>query len=202
MKFSEASFSLSIIFQSSGFTKLTENISKFLKKQAEHINNSVQDAGQKIKHAISTVQELKIQVGNIKRKRNEKINYLNELSRIKYKWFEVYKYLILGIRIAVVSIEIAALEVAYISALNVLKTAEIALEAARELLKIASSSAQLVLEGVGNLISIIGKSIDWLIKIQKVWSSIDLNAAKSSGRIEVGIDFILCGKGYQDSVAL
>lgn len=190
----------SLLFESNGFSEITQRISNALHEIADNINKATTEATKKLDAARRTVKEHERDVQNIQNEIDRLNVQLNQLKHTKYPWYQAYKYIALGARIAAIGISIGALATSKLVALGVLKAAQGILKLAEEAVKAAGTLTADALRLLGDVTSIVGKSIDWLIKIERVYAELD--TSKKELDFQFSIAYQLCGKKHNNGFSL
>lgn len=190
----------SLLFESNGFSDITQRIANALHEIADQINKATTNATQKLDAARRTVKEHERDVQKIQNEIDKLNAELNKLKHTKYPWYQAYKYIALGVKIAAVGISIGVLATSKLAALGVLKAAQGVLKLAEEAVKKVGTLTADAVRLLGDVTSIVGKSIDWLIKIERVYAELD--TSKKELDFQFSIDYQLCGKKHNNGFAL
>ncbi len=150
-------------------------------------------AADKLENARRTVAEQQRSLVNTQNQIAAKQLDLDNLRHTHYPWYKAYKYVALGIRIAAVAVEIGALAAYKLVVIGLIKTAEGVLALAEKAVLAAGAIAADALKIIGDVTAIVGKSIDWLIRLDRIEASLKLSAAQL--QFDFDIRYQLCGSG-------
>ena len=187
-------------YELSGFTQITENISNYLHKVADEIEKATKSATEKLECARRTVKEHERDVQDIQRKIDQLKSDLDRLTHTRYPWYQAYKYIALGAQIAAIGVSIGALATSKLVVLDILKTAQGILYMAEKAMEAAGSLSAQAMEMLGDVTAIVGKSIDWLIKIERIEAT--LSRENSNLEFNFQIDYQLCGKKFEGTFSM
>lgn len=190
----------SLKYETNGLTAVTQEISDFLHKEADKVNQATQAAAQKLENAQRTVAEHERDVQNTQNQINEKQRELDNLKHTHYPWYKAYMYVALGVRIAAVGVEIGALAAYKVTLLGLLEAAKGVLKLAEAAVKTAGTLTADAMKAIGDVTAIVGKSIDWLIRLDEVAAMLDLE--KNEMEFDFEAHYQLCGKEHQQSFSL
>lgn len=196
----ETAFALSIVFETNGFTEITQEVSKVLHEAAEEVQKKTHKVSEKLAGARRTVNELNRNITSTQNDINGKNKRLKKLTHKHYPWYKSYKYAALGVEITIVGAEIAGLYTYMGAQITSLETAKEVLYLAQKAVEVAGDLAAEVIEGLEDVVSVIGKSIDWLIRINKVDAAFNLE--QEHQRYDFALDFDLCGKNHTSNFHL
>ncbi len=193
-------FSLSISFDTNGFSQVTQEISDFLHKKADDINKATHDASQKLDNAKQTLKAHNSDLNNTQKKINNVNATIASLKRTHYPWYKAYKYTVLLANIATKEIEVGALSAYKLTVLGLIKTAQGILTLAEKSLKEAGKLTADTIKLIGDVTSIVGKSIDWLIRLDHIEAAMSMNCELLAYNFD--IKYQLCGKSHEDKFNL
>lgn len=191
---------LSLLYETNGFTEVTQTISNYLHKVADEINKATNEAAKKLENAKRTVQEHERDVQKIQKEIDKLNKQLKKLKKTRYPWYKAYKYIALGIKIAAVGVSIGVLAASKLVAIGVLKAAQGILDLAEKAVKAAGKLTADALRLLGDVTAIVGKSIDWLIMIERLQASLDVS--KTNLDFAFSIDYRLCGTEHHNTFSL
>lgn len=139
--FTEAGFTVSVCFDTSGFREILEKAQKTLKSAAQSVEKGVKEANRKVEEAQNSVL-------NLQRKIDGYNNRISECKReiSKAKWYQVGKKIARGL-------EIAGLEIAKAGVYVAIGVAYSALEVAKAALKLGGAVVNTVLKSIAYVIS-------------------------------------------------
>lgn len=139
--FTEAGFTASVCFDTSGFREKLEEAQKKLKKAAQSVEEGVKEANRKVEEAQQSVL-------NLQRKIDGYNNRISECKReiSKAKWYQIGKKIARGL-------EIAGLEIAKAGVYVAIGVAYGALEVAKAALKLGGAVVSTVLKSIAYIIS-------------------------------------------------
>lgn len=139
--FTEAGFTASVIFNTSGFREILEKAQKALKSAAESVEKGVKEANRKVEEAQNSVL-------NLQHKIDRYNNRIKECKReiSKAKWYQIGKKIARGL-------EIAGLEIAKAGVYVAIGVAYGALEVAKAALKLGGAVVSTVLKSIAYVIS-------------------------------------------------
>lgn len=187
-------------YETSGFTQVTQEVSDYLHKLANDINQATKTATEKLDCAQRTIQEHERNLKKIQQEIDQQESELSNLKQTRYPWYQAYKYIALGARIAAIGITIGAMAANKLTILGMLKAAQGILSMAKEALKVTQKLSVEAIKLLGDITAIAGKCIDWLITIEKVEALLDLNNEHITFNFH--INYQLCGNKYENSFLL
>ena len=109
-------------------------------------------------------------------------------------------YIALGVRIAAIGVQIGALAAYKLTLLGILETTKGILKLAEKAVQTAGELTADAIKAIGDVTAIIGKSIDWLIRLDEVAATLDLE--KNQIEFDFSIYYQLCGKAHQQKFYL
>lgn len=187
-------------YETNGLTGVTQAISDFLHQTAEKIDQATHSAVQKLKNAQRTVEEHERDILNTQNQIEEKQRELENLMHTHYPWYKAYMYIALGVRIAAIGVQIGALAAYKLTLLGILETAKGILKLAEKAVQTSGELTADAIKAIGDVTAIIGKSIDWLIRLDEVAATLDLE--KNQIEFDFSIYYQLCGKAHQQKFYL
>lgn len=193
-------FTLFVAFETNGFSEVTSVISDFLHQKADEIDRGTREVAQKLENARRTLNEHQRDLAHTQDQIRDKERYLNELRHTSYPWYKAYMYIALGVRMAGVVIEIGALAAYKLVVIGVLKVAEGVLLLAEKAVQAAGTVAAETMRIIGDVTAIIGKSIDWLIRLDEIKARLELDA--NHLLFNFHIHYQLCGEQHDRAFEL
>ena len=174
--FTEAGFTASVCFDTSGFREILEKAQKTLKSAAQSVEKGVKEANRKVEEAQNSVL-------NLQRKIDGYNNRISECKReiSKAKWYQIGKKIARGL-------EIAGLEIAKAGVYVAIGVAYGALEVAKAALKLGGAVVSTVLKSIAYVISA-ATQILWIKSFE-----LGITATKQMQKINAELILTVFGK--------